>query len=167
MNVFRSLLEWTCENRDCTKPKLCRRVTCEVRWSQPNTYHPYTGSSTPPQLHLHSHLNPTTTGRLGQLPWLPIHHCINFKLATLTFKALSSQQPLPLSSLQHPYLPGSAHTLRCFIHHLPAIPRCRTEFDKRAFSFSAPSVWTVLFEIRSSPFLPAFKRLFIYPSSVV
>jgi len=41
--------------------------------------------------------------------WLPIHHRIKFKLATLTLEALSSQQPPQLSSLLHPYLLGNAH----------------------------------------------------------
>ena len=101
----------------------------------------------------------SSSGLLSALHWLPIHHRINFKLATITFKALSSQQPSHLSSLLHPYVSRSTHTLRSSSLDLLAIPRCRTELEKRAFSFSAPPVWNAIpIEIRSSPSLASFKR---------
>jgi len=86
----------------------------------------------------------------------PTHHRSNFKLATLTFKALSSHQPSYLSSLRHIFSSGSAVTPRSSSHHLLAI---RNEFGKHAVSFSAPYVWnSILIEIRFSPSLPSFKR---------
>ena len=108
---------------------------------------------------LNRHPLTPSNGLLSELHWLPIHQRINFKLATLTFKALYLQQPPHLASLLHPYLSGSIHTLRSSNDHLLAIPRCRTEFGKRAFSSAAPSVWnSIPIEIRSSPSLPSFKR---------
>ena len=102
---------------------------------------------------LNRHHLDSSNGLLSQLHWLPIHHRINFKLATLTFKALSSQQPSHLSSLLHPYVSRSTHTLCSSSHQLLTIPRCRTEFGKRAFSHSAPSVWN---PSRSDSPLPLF-----------
>ena len=127
---------------------------------------------------LKRHSFESSSGLLSALHWLPIHHRINFKLATITFKALSSQQPSHLSSLLHPYVYRSTHTLRSSSLDLLAIPRCRTEFGKRAFSYSAPSVWNAIrIKIRSSPFLasikrslkshffnPAFSRLLMFPT---
>jgi len=108
---------------------------------------------------LNCHHLASSNGLLSQLHWLPIHHRINFILATITFKALSSQQPSHLYSLLHPYVSISTHTLRSSSHQLLTIPRCRTEFGKRAFSNSAPSVWnTIPVEIRSSSSLVSFKR---------
>jgi hypothetical protein len=108
---------------------------------------------------LNRHHLDSSNSLLSQLHWLPIHHRINFKYATITFKALSSQQPYHLSSLLHPYVSRSTHILRSSSHQLLAIPRCRTEFGKRAFSHSAPSVWnSIPVEIRSSSSLVSFKR---------
>ena len=108
---------------------------------------------------LNRHPLTPSNGLLSELHWLPIHQRINFKLATVTFKALYLQQPPHLASLLHPYLSGSIHTLRSSNDHLLANPRCRTEFGKRAFSSAAPSVWnSIPIEIRSSPSLPSFKR---------
>ena len=108
---------------------------------------------------LNRHHLDSSNGLHSLLHWLPIHHRINLKLATITFKALSSQQPSHLSSLLHPYVSRSTHTLRSSSHQLLIIPRCRTEFGKRAFSHSAPSVWNAIpVEIRSSSSLVSFKR---------
>lgn len=108
---------------------------------------------------LKRHPSQSSRDLLSDLHWLPIQHRINFKLATITFKALSSQQPPYLSSLLHPYVHQSSHTLRSSSQHILAIPRCRTEFGKRAFSHSAPSVWnTIPIDIRSSPSIASFKR---------
>ena len=94
---------------------------------------------------------------LSGLHWLPIEHRITFKLATITYKALSTNQPSHLSSLLHPYLP--TRTLRSADQHYLAIPRCSTEFGKRAFSYAAPSIWDrIPLEIRSSPSIDSFKR---------
>jgi len=86
-----------------------------------------------------------------------------FKLATLSFETLFAQQP--------PHIPSWIRSHSTFSsHHFLSIPICWTEFDKCAFSFSAPSVWNFIpFEIRSSSSLPSFNRrlkwlFFIHPS---
>jgi len=103
----------------------------------------------------------SSNGSLSELHLLPIHHHINFKLATLSFKAISSLKPPQLLPLLHPYLTASAHNLRSSSIHILAIPICLTEFSKRTrlVSFSAPSVWnSISIEIGSSSSLPFFKR---------
>jgi len=118
----------------------------------------------------HSHVS-SNGSLLSQLHWLPIHHRINCKLATVTFKALSSQQPphLPDSSLQQPYLHLFADTLRSSSHHLHAIPRCRTEFGTYVPSAFQLLLSVTLCLLKSDPSFPTFlqtpsKITFLYPS---
>ena len=108
---------------------------------------------------LRRHPHCSSADLLRELHWLPIEERIKFKLATITYNALSSHQPPHLSSLLHPHVSGSTLTLRSTSQHLLAIPRCKTEFGKRAFSCCAPSVWcNIPVEIRSAPSISIFKR---------
>jgi hypothetical protein len=103
----------------------------------------------------HSHF--PSTGLLSELHWMPIELRIKFKLATIAYKALHSNQPSYLSSLLHPYIP--TRSLRSSDQQLLVNPRCTTEFGKRAFSCASPSIWNKIpLEIRSSPSLDSFKR---------
>ena len=45
---------------------------------------------------------------LPDLHWLPVRHRISFKIATVTFRVLQSQQPSYLSSLIPRYVPAQA-----------------------------------------------------------
>ena len=59
---------------------------------------------------------------LIDLHWLPIKHRIDFKMATLTFKILSTAEPSYLASLVSNYVPGialrSADLHLCTYHSL-------------------------------------------------
>jgi len=108
----------------------------------------------------------SSNGSLSELHWLPIHHRINFKHATLTFKAaISSQQPPHLSSLLHPYLSESAHTSSPCHTHSDSKPSYVNLLLALSVSNSIP------IKIRSSPslYLPwkPSKILFLYPLLVV
>jgi len=99
---------------------------------------------------------------LKQLHWLPLESLewrIQFKLATLTFKALhtSSGRPSYLTDLlQHHQ---STRSLRSSSSHQLSIPRHNLSFGSRAFRFSAPGIWNKLpLRIRETQSLPAFKR---------
>ena len=108
---------------------------------------------------LKRHPRHPSSGLLSELHWLPIDRRIEFKLATITHKALFSHQPPYLSSLLHPYLPTHSHSLRSSGQQLLAIPRCTTEFGRRSFSYAAPSVWNnIPIEIRSTSSIALFKR---------
>ena len=77
------------------------------------------------------------------LHWLPVGHCITYKLCLSTWKTLHTSQPLYLSELISQYLPSrslrSSNTT--FLTRLPGIT---SNFTSRAFSVSAPSTWNSL-----------------------
>src|SRR6218665_2946702 len=80
---------------------------------------------------------------LHQLHWLPVEFRIRFKLACLTYKALSNSKPTYLhGALLNPYTPPRC--LRSSGTRLLAEPRFRTIMGSRAFHFSAPREWNRL-----------------------
>ena len=98
-----------------------------------------------------------TRSLLRQLHWLPVDKRIQFKLATLTFKTLSLGHPPYLRSLLQDYQP--TRLLRSSSQQLLSVPSVTSEFGRRSFSFSAPSLWNQLpLQIRSSSSLSSFKR---------
>jgi len=99
----------------------------------------------------------SASSRLSHLHWLPVHRRIQYKIALLTYKSLSTNQPLYLRNLLHMYQPS-----RCLCsasQNLLSIPFCTTNLSKRSFSFSAPTIWNELpAVIRESNTLDTFKR---------
>ena len=80
---------------------------------------------------------------LKQLHWLPVSYRIDFKLSTLTYRALSTpQQPPYLASLLH--LANIPRQLRSSISQQLILPKTKLNLDKRAFSVAAPRVWNEL-----------------------
>ncbi len=96
---------------------------------------------------------------LADLHWLPISARIDYKLALITFKSLTLQQPSYLHELltvAHP-----TRSLRSSTQVNRLEPTCpRTSFGSRAFSCSAPAVWNSLpLELTNNlSSLPSFKR---------
>ena len=88
---------------------------------------------------LKKHPRHPAQGLLSKLHWLPIEHRIKFKLATITYKALSLNQPSYILSRLHPYQP--AYHTRSADQKLLAKPTCSTSFGQRAFSYAAPQIW--------------------------
>jgi hypothetical protein len=94
---------------------------------------------------------------MSNLHWLPIHKRVNFKIATLTYKAMSTQQPSYLHNLISYH--QSIRVLRSSNQHLLHVPRTKTEFGRRAFSSAAPKIWNdIPLAIRCLPSLAIFKR---------
>ena len=62
-----------------------------------------------------------TTPILKDLHWLPIEQCIQFKVLTMTFKALNGLTPQYLSDLPKPYTPE--RSLRSADQELLCIPK--------------------------------------------
>ena len=80
---------------------------------------------------------------LSDLHWLPVRHRISFKIATVTFRVLQSQQPSYLSSLIPRYVP--ARTLRSSSSFSICVPpRKTTMATSKSFSSVAPSIWNSL-----------------------
>ena len=80
-----------------------------------------------------------TSQLLSNLHWLPIHKRINFKVATLTYKVLTTQQPAYLHNLVSYHQPSRC--LRSSSQSLLHVLRAKTDFGRRAFSSAAPQIW--------------------------
>jgi len=96
-----------------------------------------------------------SVGLLKQLHWLPVEWRIKFKIACITYKTISTTQPVYLySSLKH-YTPSC--TLRSFDSKLLFVPRVRTCFGSRSFAVVTLTIWNFLpLAIRSSVSLTVF-----------
>ena len=98
-----------------------------------------------------------TSQPLSNLHWLSIHKRINFTVAILTYKVFSTQQPAYIYNLIPYHQPR--RSLRSCSHSLLYVPRVKTDFGRRAFSFAAPQIWThIPTAIKVSPSLDSFKR---------
>ena len=73
---------------------------------------------------------------LKQLHWLPVNYRIQFKLSTLTYRALAIHQPPYLASLLH--FSNIPRQLRSSTSQQLSIPRTKLNLGKRAFSVAAP-----------------------------
>jgi len=82
----------------------------------------------------HDHITPA----LIQLHWLPIQQRVTYKLATLTFKTLSSDKPSYLRSLLITHQP--ARNLRSSTLNLLTVTSPRTSLSSRAFRHSATAI---------------------------
>ena len=79
---------------------------------------------------------------LKQLHWLPVNYRINFKLSTLTYRALAIDQPPYLASLLH--YSNIPRQLRSSTSQQLSITRNKLNLGKRAFSVAAPTIWNEL-----------------------
>src|SRR5664279_1822848 len=102
---------------------------------------------------------------------LPIKARIDYKVAKLTFKTLTTSKPSYLSELLHSHTP--ARQLRSNEHaKRQHVIRAKTSFGQRAFSYAAPTVWNSLpHELTNNlSSFSAFKRClktFLYTRSFV
>ena len=87
----------------------------------------------------------SVTAALERCHWLPIQHRIEYKLCLMMHAAAYGRAPKYIAELLVPIssLPNRerlrSHTSGCY-----AIPRVRTEFGRRAFSFAGPTAWNRL-----------------------
>ena len=82
------------------------------------------------------------TDLLSHLHWLPVAKRIHFKIATLTYKVLSTQQPAYLRALINYHAP--ARELRSSALHKLHQPAARKTVGQRAFSFASPHIYNTL-----------------------
>ena len=95
---------------------------------------------------------------LASLHWLPVAFRVQFKVLTLTFRALHGQAPDYLIDLLTPYVPSRA--LRSADQGLLVIPRTKmiTKGD-RAFQSVAPKLWNALpCGLRTAASVDIFKK---------
>ena len=109
---------------------------------------------------------------LSDLHWLPVRHRISFKIATVTYRVLQSQQPSYLASLIPRYVPARA--LRSSSSLSICVPTRKTTMAaSKSFSSVASGIWNALpNHLSSAPTLPVFRRalkhhlfLLAYPDS--
>jgi len=104
-----------------------------------------------------SNTNFSSAQALSKLHWLPVRHRINFKIATLTYKALYYGQPIYLKSCLTSYTP--LRNLRSSDQFLLTQPRVSSLNGSRSFSSAAPTVWnSIPLFIRSSDSFHTFKK---------
>jgi len=79
---------------------------------------------------------------LMQLHWLPVHYCIQFKLARPMHMAQTGQSPLYIRDVIMLISWDSSCHQPCFTDTTDyAVPMTRTKFRKKAFCVAEPSVW--------------------------
>ena len=94
---------------------------------------------------------------LKSLHWLPIQERIRYKVALITYKALSTSVPSYLNELLQ--CQETTRSLRSTDAPRLFVPRTRTETAKRAFSVAAPNVWNSLpIDIRNTDCLSTFRN---------
>ena len=90
-----------------------------------------------------------TSQSLATLHWLPVKWRVDFKVATISYKLLSTGQPSYLSNSIYMYVPG--HSLRSTGVDTLSAPGTKTVIIACAFRSAAPSVWNSLpADIRNS-----------------
>jgi len=67
---------------------------------------------------------------------------IDFKIATVTYKTLSSGHPVHLRELISPYQPS--HSLRSSNQLLLTVPCANLTVDQHVFSYSPPVIWNAI-----------------------
>ena len=78
-------------------------------------------------------------------------------LSTLTYRALSTQQPHYLASLEH--LSNIPRQLRSSISQQLIVPKTKLHLGKRAFSVAAPRVWSELpITLKTSETIAIFRK---------
>ena len=94
---------------------------------------------------------------LRQLHWLPVSNRINAKLSTLTYRAISTQQPHYSASLLH--LSNIPTQLRSSISQQLFVPKTKLTLGKRAFSVASPRVWNELpINLKTSETIAIFRK---------
>ena len=102
----------------------------------------------------HEHITPS----LVALHWLPVRKRIEFKVLLLTYNALCGQGPQYIQDMLVPYAPS--RTIRTRGYKPLQVPRMKTKYGERAFSYAAPSLWNALPDfVKSAKNVKTFKKL--------
>ena len=107
---------------------------------------------------LHCMYNAGTESLLERLHWLPLASRIDFKIATLTYKAIHLKQPPCLA--QHLKLKSMHLNTQNNDQLLLQPPSVGTNsYGRRALGYTAPTVWNKLpYKIRNGPSVTLFRK---------
>src|SRR5207247_702749 len=87
--------------------------------------------------------------------WLPVPQRITFKIASITFKTLQTNEPYYLRNLLIPFSP--LYSLRSSDPHLLTVPFFKSSQARRPFLFAAPTIWNSLpLALRTSSSITSF-----------
>ena len=86
------------------------------------------------QLRHRDHITPA----LVQLHWLPVHHLVTFKIATITFNLLKFHRPSYLYQFVQLYT--SSRNLRSLNQNLLMVNRAHSAFAERSFRHTSAAV---------------------------
>ena len=95
-----------------------------------------------------------------KLRWLPVRHCIVYKILPLVYKAINGAVPYGIRDLLN--YRTSERTLRSSFQHLLATPKARLKTcGERTFAVAGPGPWnSIPLELRSSSSIDISKRHF-------
>ena len=94
---------------------------------------------------------------LKHLHWLPVVYRIKFKLITVIYRTLSTQQPTYLVNLLN--FSDTSRTLRSSVSKQLFVPKTNLNISKRAFCVAAPTIWNQLpIAIISSEAIDTFRE---------
>ena len=98
------------------------------------------------------------TPGLVKLHWLPIKYRILFKIAMITYKVLSTNQPKYLRQLL--VFQNNKRSLRSGNENLLKVPKTKLKTaGDRSFALAAPTIWNSLPKtVKEAPSLPLFKK---------
>ena len=100
--------------------------------------------------------NVSTKHLFSTLHWLPVRRRIDFKIAVLTDKLLSTGQPSCLACKNKPYVSGRRMTSS--ESGTLTVPRIKTAIGSRAFRSAVLSIWNLIpVCIRAAPSLESFR----------
>ena len=105
-------------------------------------------------LRKYDHITPA----LQALHWLPIRKRIEYKIAMLCYKCIHMLAPKYLCDMISIYTPRRRLS-SSLDKYLLNVPKVRTGFSERAFSYSGPKIWNDLpYDVRASESLNSFKQ---------
>jgi hypothetical protein len=100
----------------------------------------------------------SATAAMDKLHWLPVHHRIDFKILSITYKALNGLAPSYICDLIEPYT--SQRPLRSIQQFQLKVPKCNLKYGERSFSYAAPVLWNSLpLQIKCADSFQIFKKL--------
>ena len=144
--------------RSCLPPEVLRTVACSIVSAKLDYFNSLLYGTTKANIAklqiVQNSLARVVTGTrkfdhitpvLAKLHWLPVSSRITYKIAILTHKTLSTSKPGYLHSTLHRHLP-SIITRSANKNHLlqPDIRNYRSDFSRRGFTNSAPTIWNNL-----------------------
>ena len=118
-------------------------------------------------IHHHIMSHHSITPALQQLHWLPVRQHIQYKLASLAFRALSGLAPDYLAGDCQLVADSGRRSLRSAERRVCSVPRQNSTFGERSFMAAGPRAWNelpfyVMLGYRWLLSMPTWRHTFFY-----